>query len=126
MTDLRKAAQQALEALSDCIEKFYAMRSIGVIDALPLQAVSGAQAITALRAALAEAPAVKVDWQSIETAPKDGTAVLVSAGPFIHRVEWDEEFEWWAVDDNKLGPFRLRGSAPTHWMPLPAAPKGGA
>lgn len=62
------------------------------------------------------------DWKPIHTAPTDGTAILVSEGRFIHCVEWNEEFEWWAVDDNKLGPFRLRGSAPTHWMPLPAAP----
>jgi hypothetical protein len=63
------------------------------------------------------------EWQPIETAPKDGTAVLVSEGRFCYCVEWNEEFDWWAVDDNKLGPFRLRGSAPTHWMPLPAPPK---
>lgn len=61
-------------------------------------------------------------WQPIETAPKDGTAILVSEGRFIHCVEWNDEYEWWAVDDNKLGPFRLRGTAPTHWMPLPPPP----
>ena len=63
------------------------------------------------------------EWQLIETAPLDGTAVLVSEGRFIFCVEWNNEFEWWAVDDNKLGPFRLRGAAPTHWMPLPEPPK---
>ena len=61
-------------------------------------------------------------WQPIETAPKDGQAILVTDGMDCYCVEWDEEFDWWTVDDNKLGPFRLRGSAPTHWMPLPAAP----
>jgi len=61
-------------------------------------------------------------WQPIATAPKDGTAILVSGGCFIFCVEWNNEFDWWAVDDNKLGPFRLRGAAPTHWMPLPPAP----
>lgn len=63
-------------------------------------------------------------WQPIEMAPKDGTAILVSDGWRTHCVEWFEEFEWWGVDDNKLGPFRLRGAAPTHWMPLPPPPKG--
>lgn len=62
-------------------------------------------------------------WRPIETAPKDGTAVLVSEGRFCHCVEWNEEFDWWAVDDNKLGPFRLRGAAPTHWMPPPPPPE---
>lgn len=89
--------------------------------------------ITAVRALIAESHAAPEapaqadrqrvpDWKPIHTAPTDGTAILVSEGRFIHCVEWNEEFEWWAVDDNKLGPFRLRGSAPTHWMPLPAAP----
>ena len=61
-------------------------------------------------------------WMDIETAPKDGQAILVTDGMDCYCVEWDEEFDWWTVDDNKLGPFRLRGSAPTHWMPLPPAP----
>ena len=61
-------------------------------------------------------------WRHIETAPKDGQAILVTDGMDCYCVEWDEEFDWWTVDDNKLGPFRLRGSAPTHWMPLPAVP----
>ena len=61
-------------------------------------------------------------WMDIETAPKDGQAILVTDGMDCYCVEWDEEFDWWTVDDNKLGPFRLRGSAPTHWMPLPPVP----
>ena len=61
-------------------------------------------------------------WQPIETAPKDGQAILVTDGMHCYCVEWCEEFDWWTVDDNKLGPFRLRGSAPTHWMKLPEAP----
>jgi hypothetical protein len=70
--------------------------------------------------------AVPAGWQPIETAPKDGTAILVSEGCFCYCVEWNDEFDWWAVDDNKLGPFRLRGAAPTLWTntpPLAAAPQ---
>ena len=63
-----------------------------------------------------------MQWQPIETAPRDGTAILVSEGRSCYCVEWIEEFDWWAVDDNKLGPFRLRGQAPIHWMPLPPPP----
>lgn len=62
-------------------------------------------------------------WQPIETAPKDGSGILVTAAGFSYAVEWSDEFDWWCVDDNKLGPFRLRGQAPTHWMPLPQPPK---
>ena len=77
----------------------------------------------AVLALLAAPPAAQAEgWMDIETAPKDGQAILVTDGMDCYCVEWDEEFDWWTVDDNKLGPFRLRGSAPTHWMPLPAAP----
>ena len=61
-------------------------------------------------------------WRHIETAPKDGQAILVTDGRGCYCVEWNEEFDWWTVDDNKLGPFCLRGSSPTHWMPLPPPP----
>ena len=55
MTPKEQAAmQQALEALEACVEKFYAMKSTGVIGAVPMQAVKAAQVITALREALAE------------------------------------------------------------------------
>ena len=77
----------------------------------------------AVLALLAAPPAAQAEgWMDIETAPKDGQAILVTDGRGCYCVEWNEEFDWWTVDDNKLGPFRLRGSAPTHWMPLPAAP----
>ena len=72
--------------------------------------------------AAAPQPAGAAGWQSIETAPRDGQAILVTDGWDCYCVEWDEEFDWWTVDDNKLGPFRLRGSAPTNWVPLPAVP----
>ena len=72
---------------------------------------------------IAAPPAAQAEgWKPIETAPKDGQAILVTDGGGCYCVEWSEEFDWWTVDDNKLGPFRLRGSAPTHWMPTPAAP----
>lgn len=77
-------------------------------------------------------------WRSIETAPKDGTLILVHfrckgvravfwGSPFYDEV--DESNGLWCVDDDKHGPYALRGytvtgpSAPTHWMRLPAPPK---
>ncbi len=78
------------------------------------------------------------EWQPIETAPKDGTDVLVYFGTMgVRQVSWcaphwaehDEKDYWsWCVDDNKHSPYALRGysdtgpRAPTHWMPLPAPP----
>jgi Lar family restriction alleviation protein len=67
-------------------------------------------------------------WQPIETAPKDeNTPILVYApGSGYYVVTW-ENFDsstvgWWHVDDNKHGPYALRGESPTHWMPLPSRP----
>ena len=67
-----------------------------------------------------------IEWQPIETAPKDGTDILVMTGETMHVVRWVNihgDFDYWAVDDNKHGPFTLRGKAPTHWMQLPELPK---
>ena len=70
--------------------------------------------------------AERIEWQPIETAPKDGTDILVMTGETMHVVRWINihgDFDYWAVDDNKHGPFTLRGKAPTNWMPLPDPPK---
>ena len=67
----------------------------------------------------------RIEWQPIETAPKD-EPILVMTGETMHVVRWINihgDFDYWAVDDNKHGPFTLRGKAPTHWLPLPETPK---
>jgi hypothetical protein len=64
-------------------------------------------------------------WQPIETAPKDGTAVLVY-NPKIYRTSqfvarWDDHDQYWqsvACVDDYYG-----SSEVTHWMPLPAPPQ---
>ena len=76
-----------------------------------------------------------MEWQPIETAPKDGTHILVYFGPNtgIYQVFWSEEpfgkgIGAWCVTDCKYEDRPLRGyrdSDVTHWMPIPAAPKGG-
>lgn len=67
-------------------------------------------------------PAEPVDqWQDIATAPKDGTPVLVhDGGSYAFVAEFSTSIKSWFGADNRCW-------APTHWMPLPAAPasKGG-
>ena len=75
-------------------------------------------------------------WQPIETVPKDGSLILVSFGAKgVRAVAWDSLWDdevtpengLWCVNDDKHGPYALRGysdtyKAPTHWMPLPSPP----
>jgi hypothetical protein len=70
-------------------------------------------------------------WQPIDTAPKDGTEVLVGwyfkRGYYEHQVWQDRGWGWdvaiaswegerWSDWQRTIDP------TPTHWMPLPAAP----
>ena len=69
-------------------------------------------------------------WQPIETAPKDGTAVLLWLGaPWseVRQMWWYDPWDVWLAageDEPDAGDERFGcGSAiPTHWMPLPAPP----
>ena len=70
-------------------------------------------------------------WQPIETAPKDGTVIiladdtsgLVMAGYFFDS---GDGFPWVTLDNECLPPLNGwtdDGSGPTHWTPLPEPPK---
>ena len=71
-----------------------------------------------------------MEWQPIETAPKDGTRVLIYDGVAIKSgmfVQWfhyflQEKQEGWGTNwDNEFqAPDEVM--YPTHWMPLPAPP----
>ena len=79
-----------------------------------------------------------MDWQSIETAPKDGTEIWlyredcdaflgrwIAPCDFLNEDEykdadgWDEP-DWFFADFVHGG--RVTDGAPTHWMPLPDPP----
>ncbi len=80
--------------------------------------------------------AVSQGWRPIETAPKDGTVILayrpgegVFTAHFIaadvalglcHPNVSEVEPQWWSTDGGDLS---SPGMMPTHWMPLPEAPK---
>ena len=62
-----------------------------------------------------------MEWQPIETAPKDGTDILTYAkfGGISVRY-WGE-----GDDEGMAWQPRIRGCFPTHWMPLPNPPEAG-
>ncbi|KAA8387660.1 DUF551 domain-containing protein [Acetobacter sp. DmW_136] len=70
------------------------------------------------RIALAAADAAA--WRPIETAPQDGTHILVPM-KFIGADVVSYELGAWRETTNML---RLKDE-PTHWQPLPAPPTGG-
>jgi len=73
-------------------------------------------------------------WQSIETAPKDGTEILVckatdadgraigreAFGLFVQRAAW-WDLEGWIVYCSMIKEPQLFFD-PTHWMPIPTPP----
>ena len=76
-------------------------------------------------------------WMPISEAPKNDPVLVFAGGQqFVSWLQDDATDPWheegdaesglnglWCVTDNKLGPFALRGSRPTHWQPLPGNPE---
>jgi hypothetical protein len=69
------------------------------------------------------------DWQPIETAPKDGTTIILWLGSSWNSVAyayWFEPFGTWVRDGFEPLPddewFGIGALIPTHWMSAPGAP----
>lgn len=61
---------------------------------------------------------VGVGWQPIETAPKDGTRVLL----VINHGEWGDAVWTGLWADGWMVSYGKAQANPTHWMPLPPPP----
>lgn len=79
--------------------------------------------------ALLPSPAAEggAGWQPIETAPKDGSTVLLTDGDHLAAARWDEA-SWpeagndarWSISDWHNDPIHLRGGyRATYWRPAP-------
>ena len=73
------------------------------------------------------------EWQPIDTAPKDGTAFRAYADELIDldfnpcgsvEAAWNGEELIGCVWNGQQDAWYGKAINPTHWMPLPAAPKG--
>lgn len=78
---------------------------------------AAADEITSLRTELA-ALRESVEWREIETAPKDGTRVILAT---ISDGDVDSSSGYW-TDHNGGGWVRFMPWQPTHWLPLPPIP----
>lgn len=81
-------------------------------------------------------------WQPIETAPKDGTVILLSDGKIAWPGGWNPSvhghpYPWVFMEDlkdhqphgccdneedSRINVNAWRDDGPTHWMPLPPPP----
>jgi hypothetical protein len=62
-----------------------------------------------------------MEWQSIDTAPKDSTLFIgYEDGCGVKITYWDD---YYGVRDGGFRIFASHGWRPTHWMPLPPPPK---
>lgn len=84
---------------------------------------------------LREALQAQIDggWQPIETAPKDGTAILGTSNKVLGSVpitcHWHSEWNEWVFSMAFGEPIRggcTYVTKPTHWQPLPTPPKEDA
>lgn len=72
-----------------------------------------------------------MEWQPIETAPRDGTEILIYLGsPWaaVEKAQWYEPWRNWQKEnidwsENPKEQFGIGSAIPTHWMPLPAPPE---
>lgn len=73
------------------------------------------------------------EWQPIETAPKDGSSILVFCKYGVRIAYWNigpciwerKSVPCWTVfepDDYFYAEHLLEEAEPTHWMPLPLPP----
>ena len=72
-----------------------------------------------------------MDWQPIETAPKDGTSILLLIEDVAIEGYWEVPTyasgkPYWyvpSVSSHGCGCCPSDNEEPTHWMPLPAKPE---
>lgn len=117
--------------VSDVCQSFAAQALRAALAApAPQDSLDSAQPSNLVAMQAAQAPA----WQPIEMAPKDGTKVLVwfseLYGGMVDVALWSEDKfakkprpYWSGIAERIYGVRAFREGAPTHWMPLPAAPK---
>lgn len=63
-----------------------------------------------------------IDWKPIETAPKDGTEIIVSNGFYITTVSWQKNWNFWGVCVSGAS-SEDKFWEPTHWAEMPEMPK---
>jgi len=119
-TDYKSALDEMLK-----LEKYYADNRMAQEDIDDLHAAWSAFTLgnfSAIRAALQQA--AEMQWQPIETAPRDGTEILSHGGILYWRN--DACGGGWYTITGINYPGRCVAWEVTHWMPLPKPPEPAA
>ena len=77
--------------------------------------------VSDLESRLEKAEAERDGWQPIETAPKDGTTLLLGHSVTVFDGWWSEGDGAWIDGENNMFGDHI-GYEPTHWRPLPSPP----
>jgi hypothetical protein len=106
-------------------------RDLGHYGDRPSYAARIKQHADATLALLASVPEREPDgWRPVETAPQDGTDILLTDGRVVTYGGWITDMDQGADYEGQLhcaGWWSVAGDVtPTHWMPLPAAPAAQA
>jgi len=71
-----------------------------------------------------------MEWQPIETAPKNTHVIIGCSGSASQEARWlharvvgDGNEGWYSSDSDVTGYNSWRVNPPTHWMPLPPPPE---
>ena len=127
--------QRARELLADELEADGRDSTAAQIRAGKTPSVVTGIALRAIARALEQpASAAGVEgWRPIETAPRDGTLVILASEQGcwmakyqpVYQSGYRPENPWSSMmlNHEHIGGYEKRYAKPTHWMPLPAAPK---
>ena len=75
--------------------------------------------------------ALQPGWRDIESAPKDGTRIILGSSDGAWMAEYQPVYQsgyrpdnpWFSVMLNHAHMGRFPKAKPTHWQPIPPAPK---
>jgi hypothetical protein len=130
MTPL-ESPQKARETVTEIPEEIVEAARVALMASISAARNKTAEeAVNIIATALHEAVKAEREknaWQPIDTAPKDGTRIMLVGGVyhgFPFSGYWDfspysPDSPWTTV----VGRHTLYEHCPTHWMPLPSAPK---
>lgn len=96
--------------------------SMTVNDAMQVVVARICALLEQLEAARRDAKEAEARWQPIETAPRDGTSILVFTERGVFEATFDSYWEFAVADYHGCLCCSGGGDNPTHWMPLPEPP----